>query len=118
MARVWQTYVTDCGRAYPLYPLSVRQVNQVLTAINPLDLLPNNDLLQLNDVKHPCSISNLTPRAISIWDVDGAQFLINYWQPFNQDLYDWLTVSIQVQAFEFIGERIKYSRLQRMLDNV
>lgn len=118
MARVWQTYVTDCGRAYPLYPLSVRQVNQVLTAINPLDLLPNNDLLQLNDVKHPCSISNLTPRAISIWDAEGAQFLINYWQPFNQDLYDWLTVSIQVQAFEFIGERIKYSRLQRMLDNV
>ena len=81
-------------------------------------MLPNLDLLELVEVKYPCSVQALTPRMIKIFASDEAQFLISYWQPFNQALFDHLTASIQVRAFEFIGERIKYSRLQRMLDNV
>ena len=118
MVRAWQNYLTDTGRAYPLFALSLRQVNQVSTTINPLDLLPVADLNQLIEVKNSCTVAQLVPRQINIYAVDTAQFLINYWQPFNPYLFDFLTLNTQVAAFEFIGERIRYGRLRRMLDNV
>ena len=115
---IWQFYRTDAGRMYPFYAVSARQVNDISTNLNPLDLLPSNDLTQLINFSNPCSVPGLTPRKIMLYAVDGAQFLINYWQPFNQNLFDFLTLNIDVAAFEFIGERIKYGRLRRMLDNV
>ncbi len=118
MVRVWQNYLTDRGRAYPLFALSSRQVNEVSTTINPLDLLLVADTNQLIEVKNSCTVAQLVPRQINIYAADGAQFLINYWQPFSQNLFDYFTNKTEVAAFEFIGERIKYGRLRRMLDNV
>lgn len=118
MALVWRSYLTDLGRAYPMYALSSQQVNDVSTNINPLDLLPPGILGNLIEVNNSCGVGGLTPRYLSLFAIDGAQFRVSYPQPFSQDLFDYLTLNTQVQAFEFVGERIKYGRLRRMLENV
>ncbi|GAB4244198.1 MAG: hypothetical protein Kow0049_33970 [Stanieria sp.] len=41
---LWRNYQTDIGRVYPFYALAVRQINDINTAINPIDLLPASDL--------------------------------------------------------------------------
>ncbi|MDJ0773690.1 MAG: hypothetical protein QNJ49_09730 [Mastigocoleus sp. MO_167.B18] len=115
---VWRNYITDMGRAYPLFALSMTQENEVSTNIDPLDLLPSDDKNQIIEVKHSCVVTGLTPRKIRIFAVDGARFLINYYQPFNQVLVDYLVSHLSISAYELIGERIKYGRLKRMLDNV
>lgn len=118
MVQVYQNYTTDVGRAYPLYALAIFQVNDVDTDINPINLLPSAIISQIKRVRNSCSVTELTPRRLSLWTTDGAQFFITYPQPFSQNLADYLTASTQVQAWEFIGERIRYGRLRRMLDNV
>lgn len=116
--RVWQNYTSDLGRAYPLYALTVGQVNDVSTDINPVDLLPPAVLANLIEVRRSCSVSGLTPRTLILWTTDGAQFRLTYPQPFSDNLAQSLTLNLQVQAFEFVGERIKHGRLRRMLENV
>lgn len=115
---VWRSYITDMGRAYPMFALSILQENEVSTNIEPLDLLPSDDKNQIIEVKHSCLVKGLTPRKIRIYAVDGARFLINYYRPFNQNLQDFLIANLSISAYELIGERIKYGRLKRMLDNV
>lgn len=115
---VWTKYLTDMGRAYPMFALSVRQENDRSTNFNGLDFLPNQDLPEIINLKNSCTIPGLTPRKIRVFTTDGAQFLLNYYQPFNQMLEDYLINNLDVQAYEWIGERIKYGRLKRMLENV
>ena len=115
---VWQNYRTDLGRSYPLYALGVSQVNNVESNINPVDLLPLNITNDLRKFKHSCSVEGLTPRVLILWATDGAQFRVSYPIPFSDDLANYLVANLQVQAFEFVGERIKDGRLRRMLENV
>lgn len=118
MVLVWSSYQTDIGRVYPMYALSVFQVNDVNSNVNPIDLLPPTIQALLIEVKYPCGVSLLTPRRLSIWASDGGQFEVNYPVPFNEALANFLTANTQIQAWEFIGERIRYGRLRRMLENV
>ncbi len=115
---VWQGYQTDVGRVYPMYALSITQTNDVDTSVNPLDLLPPAVSSQLLRVRNPCSVPQLIPRILSLWLSDGANFTLTYPVPFSESLAQSLTANTSVQAWEFIGERIRYGRLQRMLDNV
>ncbi len=118
MAQVWSSYLTDMGRAYPLFALSMTQENEISTTFNPLDFLSDSDKNQIIEVNNPCFVKGFTPRKIRIYAVDGARFLINYYQPFNQVLVDYLVSHLSISAYELIGEQIKYGRLKRMLDNV
>ncbi len=118
MVLVWRNYQTDLGRAYPMYALSVFQVNEVSTDINPVDLLPPNVLSDLLRVRNACSVDQLTPRRLLLWTTDGAQFSITYPVPFSQNLADYLTAKIEITAWEWVGERVRYGRLRKLLDNV
>ena len=118
MVLVWRSYQSDLGRAYPFFALSARQVNDVSTTINPMDLLPTAILGDLIDVRNPCAVSGLTPRYLSLFASDGAQFTITYPQPFDNSLAQFLTNNLDVAAWEFVGERIKYGRLRKLLNNV
>ena len=118
MVGVWQNYSSDLDRAYPMFALSSRQVNDISTNLNPLDLLPPAIRNKAIEVKNACAVSLLTPRSLILWTSDGAQFQITYPQPFSQALFDYLTLNTNVSAFEFVGECLKYGRLRRLLDNV
>ena len=115
---LWRSYRSDIGRVYPFYAVSVRFINDISTTIVPLDLLPPTDLNETLEFSNPCGVPGLTPRQLRLVDSNGAEFLLNYWQPFNQTLFDYLTNHLDVAAFEFIGERVKYGRLRKMLENV
>ncbi len=118
MALVWSSYRSDLGRAYPMYALSIVQTNDADTSINPIDLLPSTIQNLMLKVQYPCGLAGLTPRKLSLWLTDGANFLISYPVPFDENLAEYLTANTQVSAWEFIGEKVKYGRLKRMLDNV
>ena len=118
MVLVWRSYQTDLGKAYPFFALSRRQVNDVSTSINPIELLPTAILGEEIDVPNPCAVTGLTPRYLSLFASDGAQFTITYPQPFDNSLAQFLTSNLDVAAWEFVGERLKYGRLRRLLDNV
>ena len=98
--------------------MSVRQLNEVSTDIDPISLLPVADEFNTKEVKNSCAVPGLTPRSIIIYGSDDAQFLLTYPRPYSQNLYDHLASQLQIRAFELVGERIKYSRLKRMLGNV
>lgn len=115
---IWQQYTTDMGRIYPFLSLSAVVENNQSTNFTALDFLPNNDLGELINQQQSCFVSGLTPRKIRIFTSDGAQFLFNYYRPFNQVLEDYLVNNLDVVAYEWIGEKIKYGRLKRMLENV
>ncbi len=118
MVQVWRSYVSDLGRAYPMFALSVEQLNDVGTTQNAIALLPPSILTNLLEVNNPCGVDGLTPRSLFIYASDGALFSISYPLPFTQALFDYLTVNSAVAAFEFVGERLKYGRLRRLLENV
>lgn len=115
MVLVWRDYRTDIGNTYPFLPLSVRQLNQVSTDIEPLNLLTVADAQNIIEIDKACSVPGLSSRQIIIFASDDAIFAIDYYRPFNQTLYNQLSSSLQVRAFEFVGEKIKYSRLRRMI---
>jgi hypothetical protein len=117
MVLVWQAYATDLDRVYPFFALSINQINDVTTDINPIDLLPNYVQDRLIEIVLPCAVAGLTPRKLALWLSDGAQFLINYPVPFSAQLAQDLTSTIDIAAWEFIGERLKYGRLRKILDN-
>ncbi len=117
MAQVWIAYRTDLGRVYPMFALSINQINDVATEINPIDLLPPSVLNDLIVISNPCAVAGLTPRKLALWLRDGAQFLLTYPQPFSDQLAVYLTTSVQITAWEFVGERLKYGRLRKLLDN-
>ena len=118
MVQVWTSYISDLGRSYPMTSIQIAQSNDIPTDINPIDLLPDAVKGQIKRVRNSCGVGGLTPRQLSLWTTDGAQFLISYPQPFSDTLGDYLTAHSDIQAWEFIGERIRYGRLRRMLDNV
>ena len=101
-----------------MFALSSRQVNDVDTNLNPIDLLPLAIRNKTIEVRNACAVSLLTPRNLILWTSDGAQFEITYPQPFSQALYDFLTLNTDVAAFEFVGERLRYGRLRRLLDTL
>lgn len=101
-----------------MYALSIRQTNDVDTSVNPIDLLPTAISNQLLEVSNPCGVPQLIPRTLSLWISDGANFIFTYPQPFSESLAQSLTANTSVTAWEFIGERIRYGRLRKMLDNV
>ena len=118
MAQVWASYLSDLGRAYPMVSIQITQVNDTPTDINPIDLLPSAIQSQAMRVSNPCGIDGLTFRRLSLWLSDGSQFLVSYPQPFSENLADYLTANTNIAAWEFIGERVRYGRLRKMLDNV
>jgi hypothetical protein len=117
MVLVWQAYQSDLDRVYPMFALSINQTNDVTTAINPLDLLPNYVKDSLIEIGSPCAVAGLTPRKLALWLSDGAQFSLNYPVPFSAQLAQDLTATISIVAWEFVGERLKYGRLRKILDN-
>ncbi|MEO0834782.1 MAG: hypothetical protein AAFY16_02085 [Cyanobacteria bacterium J06642_3] len=118
MVQVWQSYQTDLGRAYPFFALSNQQVNDISTSFTGLDLLPPAVLDDLIDIGNSCAVEGLTPRYLSLFASDGAQFRINYPTPFTENLAQYLTNNLDVAAWEFVGERIRYGRLRKLLNNV
>jgi hypothetical protein len=117
MVSAWRSYQTDLERAYPMFALSINQVNDVPTDIDPVALLPVYVLDNLVDIQYPCGVAGLTPRKLALWLSDGAQFLLSYPVPFDLELAQFLTNTIAIVAWEFIGERLKYGRLKKILDN-
>ena len=116
---VWQQYQSDLGRAYPMYALSIRQVNDVPSnTTNVINLLPPAIRTRAIEVKNGCAVSLMTGRKLVLWTSEGAQLELTYPQPFSQALFDFLTLNTNVSAFEFVGERLRYGRLRRLLDNV
>ena len=115
---VWQSYTTDMGRAYPMFPILFRQENETSSNLNIFALLPESDRRTVLDVKHSCRVGGLTGRQIKIFAADGARYSLTYYQPFNRTLENYLTNNLNVVAYEWIGERLKYGRLHRMLENV
>ena len=101
-----------------MFALSIERLGDVDSSINPVDLLPTAISSNFQRVRNTCAVSGLTPRILILWTNDGAQFRLTYPQPFSENLADYLTANLQVQAFEFVGERIKDGRLRRMLPNV
>ncbi len=118
MVRVWREYRTDLGRAYPFLALYTVQINDVTSNVNPIELLPDLVTNNLFELKNSCGVEGLTLRSILLFTSDGGQFRVNYPTPFNEALFDYLTANTQVTAFEFVGERLKYGRLKKMLENV
>ena len=118
MILVWQAYNSDLGRAYPMFALSSQQVNDVPTDKSAIALIPPAISSSAIEGKYPCAVDQLTPRFLTLWASDGAQFRLSYPQPFSQNLYDYLTLNTEVAAFEFVGERLRYGRLRRLLDYV
>ena len=118
MAIVWQSYITDLGRSYPMFSLKSLEVTDTRSNINPVDLLPNAITNSLQLGIDACAVPGLTPRVLILWTSDGAQFQLTYPQPFSENLADYLTANLEVTAFEFVGERIKDGRLRRMLPHV
>jgi hypothetical protein len=117
MVQAFLAYQSDLARVYPMFALSVVQVNDIPTDINPVDLLPQALHSNLIDISNPCAVYGLTPRKLALWLSDGAQFLLTYPQPFSDQLAVYLTASVQITAWEFVGERLKYGRLRKLLDN-
>ncbi len=118
MAQVWQSYLSDLGRSYPMLGVSVAQVNDISTNTNPLELLPTAIQDSWMRVRNVCDVPGLTPRVLILWLGDGSQFRLTYPQPFSENLADYLTATPDIAAWEFVGERIKYGRLRRLLDHV
>lgn len=118
MVLCWRSYQTDLDRAYPMFALSLSQTNEVVSEFNPLSNLPNSVSQLLIEISNPCGVGGLTPRQLALFASDGGQFLLSYPQPFDLALFDYLTANTAVAAFEFIGERLKYGRLRRLLENV
>jgi hypothetical protein len=100
-----------------MFALSIMQTNDVITNINPIDLLPTYVTASLIEIGTPCAVAGLTPRKLGLWLSDGAQFLINYPLPWTTQLAEDLTNTVDIVAWEFIGERLKYGRLRKILDN-
>ena len=115
---VWQQYQSDLGRAYPMYALVIRRLNDIDSQLNPVEMLPAAVRSQVIEVNNSCRVDGLTARSLILYLNDGAQFQIFYPEPFNQVLSDYLTLNFNVLAFEFVGERLKYGRMRRLLDNV
>lgn len=118
MSLAWQSYISDLGRTYPMFAVSVGQINDVPSNVNALGLIPESVSSTAIDLKYPCAVDQLTPRYLILWASDGGQFQLSYPQPFSLNLYDFLTLNVSVAAFEFVGERLRYGRLKRLLDNV
>ena len=118
MVLAWRSYQSDLGRAYPMLALYVAQLNDVPSNISAIDLLPPLVTNNLLVVGNTCGVDGLTLRSIVLWASDGGQFKVNYPKPFDLTLFDYLTAKPEVAAFEFIGEKLKYGRLKRLLDNV
>lgn len=117
MVLVWREYRSDLGNIYPFLAVSARQINQVSTTYEALQFLTVGDAAQISEIKANCAVPDLTPRQLIIYAGDDAIFALNYNLPFDQALYDHLSALSSVRGFEFIGERIRYSRLTRMLAN-
>lgn len=116
MVQVWSAYFTDTGFTYPFLPVSISLKTDITSDINILSLLPVLIQNQVLDINHPCSVPNLTARSIKLFLSDDTSYQLNYPVPFDQQLFNSLSASIRVRAFELVGENIKYSRLQRMLN--
>ena len=91
MVLVWQAYKSDLDRVYPMFAVMSQQLGDVPTKSTAIDLLPPSISSSAIDVKYPCLVDQLTPRYLILWASDGAQFKLSYPQPFNQNLYDYLT---------------------------
>ena len=115
---LWISYKSDLDRVYPMLPINIEQLNDVPTLVNPISFLPDAiiELIAVN--LDPCLVKGLEPRQLILWLSDGSQFKLSYPVPFNLDLADFLNAKTGIIAWEFVGEKIKYGRLQRLLDNV
>lgn len=79
-------------------------------------ILPVVDRQLLIEFDSFCSVPQLIPRSIKLYFADDTIYQINYPRVFSAPLFNWLSSSISIRAFEFIGETIKYSRLIKMLN--
>ena len=116
MVKVWSNYITDTNYNYPFVSVNTTQISNISREESPLLILPDNDIKASTEIDTSCNVPQLTYRKIRFFFSDESIYEINYYKPFSQDLFNWLTNSISVRAFEFIGEQIKYSRLRKMLD--
>lgn len=118
MASLWQQYRTDTGAIFPFVPLGIVQLNEgeIVSNFSPLSALPPDDLNGIVELETACNVPDMTYRQIILYASDGGQFRINYYLPFSDTLFARLSGIIALQAFELIGERIRYSRLKRIIN--
>lgn len=116
MALAFYSYTTDTGNSYNFLPVSISQVNpEVSTNYTGRELL--EDLLPANlvNINRPCPVPGLTQRSIFIRFDDASVFRIGYSNLFTQALYNQLIADNRVDLFTFTGERIRHSRLIKIL---
>lgn len=116
MTKVWRNYITDTNYNYSFVPVNIRQISELNRDVSPLLVLPQNDIDNSVEIDSSCNVPGLTYRKIRLFFSDESIYEINYYRPFTQDLFNWLSNSISVRAFELIGEQIRYSRLIKMLN--
>jgi hypothetical protein len=116
MTQIWSNYVTDTGYNYPFIPVSIKQISEINRDESPLLILPISDKQLAINLDSACAVPQLTPRKIKLYFSDDSIYEINYPRVFSRDLFNHLSASLSVRAFEFIGETIKYSRLIKMLN--
>jgi hypothetical protein len=116
MALAFYSYTTDTGKIYNFLPVSISQVNpEISTNYTGRELL--EDLLPANvfDIDPPCPVFGLTQRSIFVRFDDASVFKIGYSNLFTQALSNQLLADNRVDLFTFTGERIRHSRLIKIL---
>ncbi len=116
MVAVWQVYQSDLGLTYPMLGINLTNLGEIVTEIDLITLLPTTIVEQKIEVKSNCFVPGLTPRLIKLYLSDDSNYQLNYPLPFDQQLFNSLSASIAVRAFELVGETIKQSRLRKMLN--
>lgn len=116
MVLAWSNYITDTNYNYPFVPVNIRQISDLNRDDSPVLVLLPDDINNSIDIDITCDVPQLTYRRIRFFFSDESIYEINYYRPFSRALFDYLSSSISVRAFEFIGEQIKYSRLRKMLN--
>ncbi len=116
MVAVWQIYQSDLGLTYPMLTVNIINSGEIVTDIDLFTLLPTAVINQKLEVKSSCLVPDLTPRKIRLYLSDDSIYELSYPISFDSQLFNNLSNSINVRAFELIGETIRYSRLRRMLN--
>lgn len=115
----YKFYRTDAGRLYPYYRLEVDQVNNISTQFDdPIMFLPNEIKNLIITTQNICNVRGLLPRILNLTFIDNAAYSITCALPFNSQLKNHLANQPEIKSFQFVGEKIKHSRLKRLLDNV
>jgi hypothetical protein len=120
MVLALKTYITDIGKKYIFLPvsLSIRDANNesIASDIRFVDFLSDNYRSFYEDSKFVCRENQIIPRRLKIYLVNPQiNLTFSFPEIFNQSLLSYLTNDSRIKAFEFLGEKIRHSKLELIL---